>query len=76
MLNIPATASVLTKSSIGAGAHKIDVTTYRYNVGNMNVYMTLADDTCLPVFYESTGVLDNGGNNFNNTCFVNNIVNN
>ncbi|CAC5425845.1 UBQLN [Mytilus coruscus] len=57
---IPTNATVVKQSYIGAGANMVKTTIYRFVDGQMLVYLTVADDGCVPVIYESTGMNTKG----------------
>lgn len=42
-------------SYMGVGNSKIMTTVYRFTVGYMNTYITVADDGCIPMVMESSG---------------------
>ncbi|XP_052101995.1 uncharacterized protein LOC127735749 [Mytilus californianus] len=57
---IPTNATVVKQSYIGAGAAMVKTTMYRFVEGQMLVYLTVADDGCVPVIYESAGMNSKG----------------
>ncbi|XP_052098856.1 uncharacterized protein LOC127733551 [Mytilus californianus] len=56
---IPENATV-SKSYIGVGAKKIPTTMYRMNGNGFLTYLSVIDDGCIPLMYETTGTLPSG----------------
>ena len=54
-------ATVIENSYIGAGTDMIKTTTFHYMDTHNNVYITVADDGCVPIMYESAGKNEKGG---------------
>lgn len=48
---------------MGAGAAKVKTTMYRFQYEQMLVYLTVADDGCVPILYEGAGMNKKGGIN-------------
>ncbi|XP_063434568.1 uncharacterized protein LOC134715932 [Mytilus trossulus] len=57
---IPNNATVINHSYMGAGAAKVKTTMYRFQYEQMLVYLTVADDGCVPILYEGAGMNQKG----------------
>ena len=51
----------MNQSYMGAGAAKVKTTIYRFEDEQLLVYLTVADDGCVPIFYEGAGMNRKGG---------------